>query len=323
MERAFSAFVIFVGTVGSIVGFFPVFSSNKLLHNIIPVATLSGITIIVIVFLFYREIAHSKHRAIASTAKDQQKASEILRDVSTYLDNLLEKHRSDPPSVAKTDLAQCRELLEQVVDKYATIFSLTTTRRCRMCIKTIFEESDVLYVFALARDEMAARENRHDDENRLKTRHDRLQDNSDFLSLWDPKTADEGYFISDNVNKEREYKSSSISYWRNVKSDPNRPTQQDSATLSYKSVIVWPIRQDRRDAIGVTQDKCVGFLAIDSESESAFDKRWDAPLGKILANNLYPVLERYAELDRLIVSSAESHRPGDTLVDKEEAEKDV
>jgi len=156
-----------------------------------------------------------------------------------------------------------------------------------------------VFIFTLARDRRSAKENKSNDKKREEGKHDKLSANSDFLSLWDPQKDDPGYFFSEDLRQEDTYESSSLNYWRNIEGNPYR-TAQDEWPLWYRATIVWPIRQEPRDELGMNDYICLGFVTVDSRVPGAFDEYEHAPFGRILANSLFPVLELYGELSAVV-----------------------
>lgn len=300
-----SATLAIIGLITGIAGLVPVFTTSKPAHELAQSIALAAITVVVLGYMAVREYAFSRRGRLASTVDRQQAASERLRDLCVFLTNsLARKHRSE--HVTREDLSRARKMVEEILDEYANIFSLITATRCRACVKLITYHDGKAYVFALARDRLSSNENRIDDKRREDELLDPLEENTDFYQLFDPKSRDTGYFFSNNLPAEDSYSSTSFNYWENVAKSPNKP-RITSRSLPYKSAIVYPVRQEVRDDLGIMREKCVGFLAFDSASRWAFARRWDVPLGKALANNMYMALEMWSELDRLLTATEEKH----------------
>jgi hypothetical protein len=300
-----SAVTFIVGLIGGIAALVPQFTSNRTLVELVQAGALAAIASAALGTLAYREVVFARRDRWAGTLDRQQAAFERLRDLSSVLGNALAAHYRHEP-VTRDTLHQARYLVEEVLDEFANIFSLMTTTRCRACIKMIAERDGVMYVFALARDRLSAAETKKDDQKREAELLDRLESNTDFLSLFDPGSPDPGYYFSADLTREDKYHSSSTNYWQNVRGNPNEPARKDWF-LPYRSTIVFPIRQEAQEHMGITEEKCVGFLAFDSASRRAFVRRWDVPLGKALAHAMYTPLAMYADLDQLLRAAEDEH----------------
>ena len=133
------------------------------------------------------------------------------------------------------------------------------------------------------------------DEHRRDEYLDALKDNSDFLRLWSPDIADAGVFFSDDLRNEDGYETSSFNYRWNIEDNPNRNRRSDWP-LWYVSTIVWPIRQEKNEALGIHSYTQHGFLTVDSRVPHVFDRETHVVMGRMLANALFPVLDLYTEL---------------------------
>jgi len=269
-----------------------------------------SLTLIVLIALFtlaYREWSRAKPTRVADTMPNQARASELLRNLHVFLrKKLVQSQRGD--AISSEAIFQARSTIEEILTIYSDIYSIITATRCRLSIKLIdfgeigsltaeeLNNGEIIYVFTLARDSASTRENKNADLKREKEKLDRLIENTDFLSLWDLTHDDTGFFHSADLRSEKDYKSSSLSFWRTRQENPGSVAIKDWP-LPYRSTIVWPIRQEPRAEFGIADYDTVGFLAVDSPTPGAFDIETNAPIGTMLANALHPILKLYNELD--------------------------
>lgn len=94
-----------------------------------------------------------------------------------------------------------------------------------------------------------------------------------------------------------------MNYWRNIARNPNK-TVDNEWLLPYRSTIVWPIRREVREDLGICEELCLGFVTVDSFVPHIFIASEHAPLGKILANALFPVVDLYTQLEREVISAS-------------------
>lgn len=298
----FTWLALVVGLIAGIATIIQSVGASTTLNETVFSVALAAITIISLGALAYRETRLSGHQNFASTLSLQNHASERLRDLRYFL----RKHAAEVSAgraVPSDTLGRVRSMIEEVLTAYSDIYSIWTSTRCRTCVKlidikrkggtTIDPESVI--VFALARDKYSAKENQRHDKDRAERGFDKLQMNSDFLRLWDPEVHDDGYFLSNDLRKEHNYDTSSLNYYRNVAGNPNRVAANDWP-LWYRSAIVWPIRQEPRDDLGITEQTCLGFLSVDSRVPGILNSEEHPYLGKILANALYPILDLYTQI---------------------------
>lgn len=278
----------------------------------------SSLTLIVAIALFtlaYREWSRAKPTRVADTMQNQARASELLRNLHVFLRKRLAESRRGTV-VSNEAIFQARATIEEILTIYSDVYSIITATTCRLSIKLIdFGEIDFInieamttenvsageniYVFTLARDSLSTRENKNADAKRESEKLDRLIENTDFLSLWDLTHDDTGFFHSADLRREKDYQSSSLSFWRTKQENPRSVAIKDWP-LPYRSTIVWPIRQEPRAELGLADYDTVGFLAVDSPMPGAFDIGTNAPIGTILANGLHPILKLYNELDLVL-----------------------
>jgi hypothetical protein len=268
--------------------------------------SISAIAVVSLTALAYREVKLSKAARLAHALPHLEEASDKLRDLTNFLKTNVARNRTGQ-DVQETALRDARNVIEDVLTIYVNMYSVLTSSRCRMCLKLVefttnHVTPDGISVFALARDKLSATENREHDKKRKARRIDTINDNSDFLSLWEKGNR---YFFCNDLRELQDYETTSVNYWRNVEGNPNRNLIDKSWVLPYFSTIVWPIKQEVNEQFGIETPKVLGFVCVDSRVPSAFEEQLDAPLGNLLASTLYPILDLYKDL-----SSAISQRRG-------------
>ena len=264
--------------------------------------SLAVIALISFAIFAYYQLAHASATAIAGTLGQQAQASDMLLQTRNFLRVHALAHRQGIPVPADV-LGRARHRIQEALTIYANIFSATTKTRCRFCVKLIRLKPDVqgaptagdFYLYALARDELSASENKIDDQKRTSEFLDALKDNSDFVRLWSDELSDEGVFFCGDLRKAVDYESSSLNFRRNIMGSPNR-NHSAHWPLWYVSTIVWPIRQEKNDGIGIPVQTQHGFLTVDSRVRNVFDREVHVSMGRILSNALFPVLDLYTEL---------------------------
>jgi hypothetical protein len=282
-------------------------TANTTIREWVLSLSLTLIVVIALLTLAYREWSRAKPTRVADTMQNQARASELLRDLHVFMRKKLAQSRSGEVVSSETIL-QAKASIEEILNVYSNIYSIITATKCRLSIKMVdfgdiglFSSSEAnigehIYVFTLARDTSSTRENKNADLKREKEKLDQLIKNTDFLSLWDMEHDDTGFFHSPDLRAEKEYESSSLTFWRTKQENPGSVAIKDWP-LPYRSTIVWPIRQEPRSDLGLEGYDTVGFLAVDSPMPCAFDIGTNAPIGTILANGLHPILKLYNELD--------------------------
>jgi hypothetical protein len=155
-----------------------------------------------------------------------------------------------------------------------TVFSRTTDTPCRVTIKQLQLEHDVLQVFDLKRSQGKSR------------RHviDRVEENSDFEAIC---SGSEAFFFSNDLPA-----LAAEGIYENSHAVPGE-------ALPYSSTIVWPIRKvldDPSDAMTlktlVEDQDILGFLCVDAKKKGAFSEN-DRQLGAAIADTLYALLKPY------------------------------
>jgi hypothetical protein len=291
-----------IGILSGAVALVETFTSNTTIKEWVLSSTLVAVALLSLGALAYREYTLARQSKFVSTLAHQQQASGLLRDLRIFL-QLHEK----PPLLTAQALRQARGMIEEILTIYAEIFSLLTSTRCRTCIKLTDVHSEIpdnVLVFALARDKLSANENRLHDKDRADNSRDKLKDNSDFLRLWDPKLQEGVNFFCNNLPKEEGYETSSFNYWLNIAGNPNK-IRKATWPLWYRSTIVWPIRRYPKEDLGIETHICLGFLCVDSHLTGVFELDEHGPVGTMLANALFPILELYTDLSAMLATTAQ------------------
>lgn len=292
-----------IGIIGGGAGLLAGITQEQSTQHLIWAVALAAIAIVSFGVFAVSHMWRSRAQAIANTIGQQALASDLLRETRNFLRiHAISKRQGH--NVPADVLGRARQRIQDVLTAYADVFSSTVGARCRMCIKLIrikptmgdeIPAEDDFYIYALARDELSASENKRHDKKRNEEYLDALNANSDFLGLWSQDIADDGIFFSGDLRSEKGYLTSSVNYRRNIQKNPNR-NDQTPWPLWYISTIVWPIRQENNDALGIEDYAQHGFLTVDSRARNAFDRETHVAMGRMLANALYPVLDLYTEL---------------------------
>ncbi len=303
-----------IGTIGTIIGvlgggaaLLDSFGANTTVREWVLSVTLGLVTVIALFVLAMKERQFSRHSKYVATLHQQEKVTEVLRDLRIYL-RRFGRGREAP---TRDVLAKTRVMAGEILTIYSQIFSSLTGTRCRTCVKLLYmppseatETSvDDILVITFARNSISSNEERTHDERRAAEKLDKLKDNSDFVSLFDPEKSDSGFFLSNNLPNERDYETSSWNYRTNIISSRNAP-KSSKWPLWYKSTIVWPVRRDRNEELGIENTVCLGFVTVDSELTDVFTSE-HVQLGKMLANSFYPILDQYVNLDELVTMQPE------------------
>ncbi len=174
----------------------------------------------------------------------------------------------------RADLRSLLAHLHRIAVATETVFSRTTDTPCRVTIKQLQLEHDVLQVFDLKRSQGKSR------------RHviDRVEDNSDFEAICSGSVA---FFFSNDLPA-----LAAEGIYENSHAVPGE-------ALPYSSTIVWPIRKvldDPSDAMTlktlVEDQDILGFLCVDAKKKGAFSEN-DTQLGAAIADTLYALLKPY------------------------------
>jgi len=168
--------------------------------------------------------------------------------------------------------AQAHEFAVELAGAY----TLITGARCRVTVKQTYDVE--------ASQDLAVRTLFTSDSQFLAASQsgvDLVKENTDFSELLNKA---ESFWLSDDVASMPGYINSHY-------------TREEIASgrMSYRSVLVWPVRVvTATDATGSDVD-LLGFLCVDSPETGIFDKRRDVSPGQILAHSLYPSLRLYKQ----------------------------
>jgi hypothetical protein len=283
------------GIIGTFIGIaLPIFNSPN--QSTVAAYTICIMFALFVLWSVVREYRIARKEKYANISYKLQSVSEKVRELSLKL------HLASLPT-AKGDeetLASVTEKLGLILDDVATIFSILTGTRCRATIKVIATDGTEFWCPVLARDSYSASQNANSDRERANRRIDVIQKNIDFRLLSDPKQDDQGYYFNNNL-AQGNYESTSIQYHYDQVGRSShlwRPGTAESWPLSYRSAVVWPIRQTATPFF--TKVRCLGFLAVDSESRNVFEERWDSSLGASMANMLFLPLLLYQQIEQRV-----------------------
>lgn len=270
--------------------------ASKPTELIIQSGALALIAFAALFAVIIREVQHARHRTFANTLTFRTSAREKLSNLDAFTSWLTDNANSGTPP-SDIHFGQFRALLEDIITEYRNVFTQMTGKNCRLCIKVIDVSTETPIVHTLIRDHESAKLNKNNDLERSNKLIDKLENNTDFIRLFDSKIDDQGYYFSNDLSIEDEYNTTSLDYWQSVRDGRSAPPK-NNWPLPYSSTIVWPIRQDAREDLGIPNPTCIGFLAVDSPSKRAFNQQWDEPIGRALALQLYPIIEMHSRLTR-------------------------
>jgi hypothetical protein len=160
----------------------------------------------------------------------------------------------------------------------------------------IFQEGEILYVYALARDSQSTQGNAKSDNDRYEKRIDKLEDNDDFSAEFEEKV---DYFIENDLPSRRDYNNTSFDVYGHRPQGTSlihRWVTSVGWNLPYRSAMVFPIRQLEPATGGDDDVGCIGFLTVDSAFKRVFKRRFDGPLGATVASALFHPLSVYLKL---------------------------
>jgi hypothetical protein len=275
-----SPFII-LHTIEKFIGF----SSDK--FSLILASIIGIELILLILILAVHEIWSSRKQKYANITKHLHHCLHISRDIVSYL------HEIDTSRMDENDKKRVfKEVIKELVsmlDSLSTIYSLLTGTRCRASIKSIYSDGDCLYVRSLARDKMSYTEHYNSDKKRYEDKKDNIKDNEDFDILFSNEIPGKNYFFCNNLPERRNYKSSSYSIFGKPENeiDLREKIFCHGWTLPYRSTIVWPIQQKENGELHFQEQRCIGFLAVDSESRRVFRERWDVWIGAGIADTIF------------------------------------
>lgn len=236
----------------------------------------SGISIALILTLILGIFVTKEHaRQNKSLTEDQEQSFfDLSRKTREALEIILFNTKAGQ-KISETDEERIKVQLIAILDMLCVYYKRVTGKKCRACIKTIYEDNKhIAYVSTYVRDSLSLEVTRHG----IKYQSDLLLDNSDFDFLSSP-TQDKGYFFSNNLQQDYRANINSARPYKNT-SLPKKPFDPEKWPLPYKSSIVWPIRSG----------ECIGFLALDTAETEAFIETRDIMFGQIVATHLYYII---------------------------------
>ena len=257
-----------------------------------------------VAWIVFREIDLARRRRYAPSLSELRACFRSYQDLCALLREY-DTHASLSETDVRTLQKAFNDHLTQLLTAFAQTFTIITGVPCRACIKIIPSEQltgantdlEDVVVVALARDRESQESNLQSDRDRFERRSDKIVSNSDFETLYNPGIADHGYYLCNSIPrsaKHGRYRNSSVQY-RRAQSAVHDVYDEDRYVLPYRSSITWPIRYQSH-----SQDESIfiGFLSVDAPARRIFDRRWDPPLGKLLAAALFEPLYWYSDLIR-------------------------
>lgn len=183
--------------------------------------------------------------------------------------------------------AQCKQDLVRLLSEACSAFNITTGVKCHLSLKTVgrhpTDKSDInLFVNTLARDG-ASEDKLHELDQNEKFKHKVIENTHYELIL----SGHERRFFHGNLKSLNFYKNSDWILHPNER--------------KISSIIVWPIRYKykERDKEIVTNGEIqdiYGFLVVDSFSRNVFNDKYDAYIGSVLVDALYPIFQMYYQV---------------------------
>jgi hypothetical protein len=151
-----------------------------------------------------REASRIRKERYANVFDKLQAIGSHIKDLNTFLARQGGRGRAiDINDIKKATIAD----IDKVLNDFSDIFSMVTGTFCRTTVKLIFQEGQTFYVYALSRDSQSTVTNAKTDKERYEQRRDKLEDNDDFLSIFDEKI---DYFVENNLPARRDYHNTSF-----------------------------------------------------------------------------------------------------------------
>lgn len=283
---------------------------------IIATSALAVMSVVLLGGSLWRESSAVRERRTAEIAAEQAARKQRYADISGRLHIVslsikelalkLERARQET-RLDKSVLESATERLVGIMDGTAAVFSMLTGTDCRCTIKVVKTDParTIAWAHTLARDKRSGQQNARRDDERSRQRHDVIEKNIDFELLYDDKKIDDGYYFNNDLPS-GEYYSTSLE--RESMSHVWTPQARRQWPLTYRSTIVWPIRQIETGREGNTH--FIGFLAIDSGSPNVFEKAWDTEVGGTIAEQLFLPLWLYHDIDSRLQTDEEPTETG-------------
>jgi hypothetical protein len=239
----------------------------------------------------YQEWSKLRKERYSTIFGKLQAIASIVKDLNTYL------LRQDPERSDLDDLKRSvHNDLQRVLDTLEDVFTFVTGTQCRTTIKVLFQADAKLYLYTLARDSQSGRTNAARDVERRNNKADPLEDNEDFLSVFDQT---QEFFIENNLPARRQYQNTSFKIYGYPSTGTgfwDRWFPSMGWKLPYKSAMCFPIRQMEPTTGGADAAGCIGFLSVDSAAKKVFEATPDGPLGAAVASALFHPLAVYERL---------------------------
>jgi len=260
--------------------------------------TIVAVLVVLLVGGTIREWIVRRGHRFASAQKNIHRIHHLIRDLNTYLDQSLERF-DRPEDIDYKALKDCERLskasIAVILDKLVGTFNLITGTSCRAAIKGIVEHEGRYFVYTLTRDSDSQHAYFELDRKRQQEFSDPLEENFDFLLIFDKNNVDR-WFFDNFLPTNDDYKNSQ---------DRELATRRDGKStlvknlfprmgwhLPYVATIVWPIQQKEGDGLDFEPPGCFGFLAVDANRKNAFEARFDTFLGAGIADALFhPILK--------------------------------
>lgn len=207
--------------------------------------------------------------------------------------------RDHVAAVYRKDQVSLRDDVQKILDSIAHCYSILTGRVCRVALKEITQELDVV---TAGRDSMARTSSRDGDPAAGKNSFSHsLDGNTDFSHIWYMLDGCERYYLSNDLPQEwKHHRYNNTSFFIRGKPETSSIfgiTFIKRWTLPYKSALVLPIRcisaprklQSSAPPSGPEQNpqRVWGFLCVDTASRGAFRLPHAAELGGAFADALY------------------------------------
>lgn len=239
----------------------------------------------------YQEWSKLRKERYAAVFGKLQEIAATIKDLNTFLLRQ-DSERSDLDDLKRS----MHNDLQRVLNTLEDIFTFVTGTACRTTIKVLFQDDGKFYLYTLARDSQSGRTNAARDVERRENKADPLEDNEDFLSVFDQT---QEFFIENNLPARRQYRNTSFKVYGYPSTGTGfmeRWFPSMGWKLPYKSAMCFPIRQTEPTTGGAEAAGCIGFLSVDSAAKRVFEAAPDGPLGAAVASALFHPLAVYVRL---------------------------
>lgn len=264
---------------------FVLLSQQKDLPTIIAIIILGALAGMFVILLLIEEWRWSEKSRYAEATKSLHLCVHILRDIHFTLSK---------PGIS--DIERLQDLSFALYG-LAKTFSLLKAAHCRVCIKYVCLNDDVLkknlaelndeerlrylYVKTLCRD--METDKKKDFRSEGDPKNNTLAGNTDFSEIFLMKDDASHHWIRNDIWKDRAYQNTRLAGLK------------DCRQLGYRSTLVVPIRKTTK---GMSYDKqfsrdqdIIGFLCIDSMTKGIFNDRYDPDVAAIFADTLFMLMK--------------------------------